>query len=210
MQTTASQLGTLVRARLGLQAGEGADRVQAEVTTELARVLDRLLDRAHLRARRDLEADRVGLALLDHDAGLRQPPGDRTAALDQLLAEWQAATSALLAEVGESRKRRARWATVTVNSLATSAILVLFSVSGGLTAGEVGLAAGAAAASQWVLTQALGKHNVDRLLAEMHADLHRRVAAQVATERRGLTAAVEAVRPSDEVVASLAANRGSR
>ena len=210
VQTTASQLGTLVRARLGLQDGGGADRVQAEVTTELARVLDRLLDRAHVRARRDLEADRVGLALLDHHPGLRQPPPDRTAALAELLTEWQAATTDLLAEVGESRKRRARWATVTVNSLATSAILVLFSVSGGLTAGEVGIAAGAAAASQWVLTQALGQHNVDRLLAEMHADLHRRVDALVAAERRGLTGAVEVARPGDEVVASLTASRKCR
>lgn len=207
VQTTASQLGTLVRSRLGLEAGDGADRIQVEVTTELVRVLDRLLARAHARARRDLEADRVGLALFDHDPRLREPPGGRIAVLERLVGDWQAATTALLAEVGEPRKRRARWATVTVNSLATSAILVLFSVSGGLTAGEVGIAAGAAAASQWVLTQALGKHNVDRLLAEMHTDLHRRVDVLVSAERRELTDAIESVRPSDELVASLAASR---
>ncbi|MFP4310936.1 MAG: dynamin family protein, partial [Nitriliruptoraceae bacterium] len=170
VHTTATQLGTLVRARLGLR-GEDADRIQVEVATELVRVLDRLLARAHAHARRDLEADRAGLALLESAPKLREPPGDRVTALEQLIAGWQAATSELLAEVGETRKRRARWATVTVNSLATSAILVLFSVSGGLTAGEVGIAAGAAAASQWVLTQALGKHNVERLLAQMHEDL---------------------------------------
>jgi hypothetical protein len=147
------------------------------------------------------------LALLDHTPRLREPPGDRTAVLERLVGDWQAATAALLMEVGEPRKRRARWATVTVNSLATSAILVLFSVSGGLTAGEVGIAAGAAAASQWVLTQALGKHNVDRLLAEMHADLHRRVTVLVRAERGALTGAIEAVRPRDELVASLAVSR---
>jgi hypothetical protein len=207
VQTTAAQLGTLVRSRLGLRAADDADRVQVEVTTELIRVLDRLLGRAHTRARRDLEADRVGLALLDHDPALREPTGDRAATLDRLVGDWQATTAALLEEVGAPRKRRAQWATVTVNSLATSAILVLFSVSGGLTAGEVGIAAGAAAASQWVLTQALGKHNVDRLLAEMHTDLQRRVALLVTAERRGLSSAIEAVRPGDDVVTALAEHR---
>ncbi|MFP4148906.1 MAG: dynamin family protein [Nitriliruptoraceae bacterium] len=209
IHTTATQLGTLVRARLGLR-GEDADRIQVEVATELVRVLDRLLARAHAHTRRDLEADRAGLALLEGAPRLREPPADRLATLEGLVAGWQAATSDLLAEVGETRKRRARWATVTVNSLATSAILVLFSVSGGLTAGEVGIAAGAAAASQWVLTQALGKHNVDRLLAQMHEDLNRRVAEVVASERQPFIDAIEQVRPCDEVVAALAGAREGR
>lgn len=210
VQTTATQLGVLVRERLGFSAGDRADRIQVEVATELVRVLDRLLDRAHTRTRRDLESDRAGRAVLDHAPALRAGGGDRQADLERLVADWQAATAALLAEVGEPRKRRARWATVTLNSLATSAILVLFSVSGGLTAGEVGIAAGAAAASQWILTQVLGKHNVELLLDEMRADLHRRVDVLVARERRPLTDAVDAVRPSDAVVAALARTRASR
>jgi hypothetical protein len=205
VQTTATQLGALVRDRLGLRPMDRADRIQAEVATELVRVLDRLLERAQARTRRDLEADRAGIALLDHEPGLRAAPTDRRVDLERLIADWQAATTALLEEVGEPRKRRAQRATLAINSLATSAILVLFSVSGGLTAGEVGIAAGAAATSQWVLTQVLGKHNVERLLAEMHADLHRRVAVRVDEERRALVDAIERLRPSDAVVAALAA-----
>jgi hypothetical protein len=210
MQTTATQLGALVRDRLGLRPTDRADRIQVEVATELVRVLDRLLDRAHTRTRRDLEADRAGLALLDHDPVLRRTPTDRRADLERLVADWQAATAALLEDVGEPRKRRAQRATLAINSLATSAILVLFSVSGGLTAGEVGIAAGAAATSQWVLTQALGKHNVERLLTEMHADLHRRVAARVELERQPLVDTIERLRPADTIVVALAARQGGR
>ncbi|MFU8839416.1 MAG: dynamin family protein [Nitriliruptoraceae bacterium] len=211
VQTSATQLGALVRDRLGLRPVDRADRIQAEVATELVRVLDRLLDRAHTRIRRDLEADRAGAALLDHEPGLRAAPAARRGDLERLVADWQVATTALLEEVGEPRKRQAQRATLAINSLATSAILVLFSVSGGLTAGEVGIAAGAAATSQWVLTQVLGRHNVERLLADMHADLQRRVADRVAEERRPLVEAIERLRPSDAVVAALAAPlRGRR
>ena len=203
VQTTATQLGGLVRDRLGLGATGRAGQVQAEVGDELVRILDRLLERATVTTRRDLEADRVGLELLEQHPRLRATPSDRRSALRAAIDAWQAATAALIDEVGTPRKVQARRATIALNSLATSAILVLFTVSGGLTAGEVGIAAGAAAASQWLLTKLLGEHNVRRLLEAMRADLQRRVALLAEAERRPFDDAIGSSRPPRAVVEAL-------
>jgi hypothetical protein len=203
VQTTATQLGGLVRDRLGLGAAGRAGQVQAEVGDELVRILDRLLERATVQTRRDLEADRVGVELLEAHPRLRVNPSDRRSALHATIDAWQAATTALIDEVGTPRKVQARRASIAINSLATSAILVLFTVSGGLTAGEVGIAAGAAATSQWLLTKLLGEHNVRRLLEEMRADLQRRVALLAAAERRPFDDAIGSSRPPAAAVEAL-------
>ncbi len=205
VQTTATQLGGLVRDRLGLGATGRAGQVQAEVGDELVRILDRLLERAAVATRRDLEADRIGLDLLEQHPMLRADPGDRRSTLQATIEAWQAATTALIDEVGTPRKVQARRATIALNSVATSAILVLFTVSGGLTAGEVGIAAGAAAASQWLLTKLLGEHNVRRLLEEMRADLHRRVALVAEAERRPFEEAIGSSRTPVEALEALRA-----
>jgi len=205
VQTTATQLGGLVRDRLGLGATGRAGQVQAEVGDELVRILDRLLERAAVATRRDLEADRIGLDLLEQHPMLRADPGDRRSTLQATIEAWQAATTALIDEVGTPRKVQARRATIALNSVATSAILVLFTVSGGLTAGEVGIAAGAAAASQWLSTKLLGEHNVRRLLEEMRADLHRRVALVAEAERRPFEEAIGSSRTPVEALEALRA-----
>ena len=203
VQTAATQLQTVVRERLGLDAPGRAREVQAEVGRELERIVDRLLEEATVATRRDLEADPAGRALLAHHPRLRTSTADRTEAVRAVIASWQSATAQLIEQVGGARKVRARRVTIAVNSLATSAILVLFALSGGLTAGEVGIAAGAAAASQWLLTRLLGEQNVRRLLAQMQRDLLARVDRLAAAERRPFDDAIGAASPPAAVVAEL-------
>lgn len=210
VQTAATQLGGMVRERLGMTAPGRAEQVQVEVGEELERIIDRLLEAATVATRRDLEADAAGRALLEHHPRLRASAADRRAAVREVIAAWQQATAALIEEVGGARKVRARRATIALNSLATSAILVLFALSGGLTAGEVGIAAGAAAASQWLLTRLLGDQNVRRLLAEMQEDLLTRVEGLAAAERRPFDDAIGAAAPPREVVAQVEQAAGGR
>ncbi len=210
VQTAATQLGGLVRERLGMTAPGRAEQVQVEVGEELERIVDRLLEAATVATRRDLEADPAGLELLTHHPRLRASSSDRSGAVRAAISAWQRATAELIEEVGGARKVRARRATVAINSLATSAILVLFALSGGLTAGEVGIAAGAAAASQWLLTRLLGEQNVRRLLSEMQTDLLARVERLAAAERRPFDDAIGAATPPAEAVAQLARAAGGR
>lgn len=210
VQTAATQLGGLVRERLGMTAPGRAEQVQVEVGDELERIVDRLLEAATVATRRDLEADPAGRALLEHHPRLRASASDRRATVRAAIAAWQHATGELIEEVGGARKVRARRATIAINSLATSAILVLFAVSGGLTAGEVGIAAGAAAASQWLLTRLLGEQNVRRLLTEMQADLLARAERLAAAERRPFDDAIGAAAPPAEAVAQVERAAGGR
>jgi energy-coupling factor transporter ATP-binding protein EcfA2 len=203
LQTTASQLGDVVRGRLG-RSRTTPQLAQEEVAGEVARTVTRLLDRTARAVRLELEAHPAGRDVLAVQPGLRSEDRDRTAAVRDAVLAWQAATAALVEEVGRPRQQRARRQTTAINALATTAILVLFTLSGGLTGGEVGIAAAAAAASQWLLLRVLGEHNVARLLTEMRADLTARVATLAREEQAPTAAAIAACRPPADHLARLA------
>lgn len=209
LQSTAEQLGTLLRGRLGRSATSTTQEVSAEIGSQLVETLERLLDDAGRRLRADLEADPAGRRLLDDTPALRtHDPAARHAAVRELVDDWQADLAELLSEVGGPRLSGARRASTAINAVATSAILVLFSLSGGLTGGEVGIAAGAAATSQYVLTRLLGERALRELLAQARARLHARVAEQVGRERAPFDTAVQAARPDPDAVATLTAASG--
>ena len=205
VQTTAGQLGDLVRARLGRPTRDDTRQVQVQVATELTRTVDRLLEGTARAVRRDLESDPVGADLLDRSPGLRRDDPDRERRVRQVVEGWETTVGERIEEVGGPRKTQARRTSTALNAVATSAILVLFTLSGGLTGGEVGIAAAAAAASQWLLVKMFGEHNVTRLLEDIRADLHERVAALTADEQAVVTGTIRAARPPDAVVAALQA-----
>jgi energy-coupling factor transporter ATP-binding protein EcfA2 len=194
LQTTASQLGDVVRSRLG-RSRTTPEVTQEEVAGEVARTVTRLLDRTARAVRLELETHPAGRNVLAAEPGLRDHVPDRAAAVRDTVLAWQAATAGLVEEVGRPRQQRARRQTTTINALATTAILVLFTLSGGLTGGEVGIAAAAAATSQWLLLRVLGEHNVTRLLDEMRADLTARVAELARAEQVPTLAAIAGCRP---------------
>ena len=205
VQTAAGRLGEAVRSRLGQPVADPG-QVQAEVGGEVTRLVGELLADAGRRARATLEADPAGRAVLDADPALRQPPEGRDEAVAALVDAWQRRIGDLVEEVGGPRKARARRLSTALNAAATSAILVLFSVSGGLTGGEVGIAAGAAAGSQWLLTKLFGEQEVRRLLSEAREDLLARVAGLAGDERARIADAVAALAPPAGPVATVRAH----
>jgi hypothetical protein len=210
VQSSAEQLGGVVRDRLGLRSRDHVRQVQGEIADELTRTVERLLEQAAARVRRDLESDPVGRDLLDRHPRLRATGTEREGAVRRTITEWQAHAATLVDEVGGRRKVRARRLTTALNATATTAILVLFTVSGGLTTGEVGIAAGAAAASQWLLTRLLGEQNVKRLLEEIQADLRERVERLAAAERLPVEDVIGAAAPPAAVVATVRDTAGRR
>lgn len=205
VQATALQVRDLVRSRLGVRGADDVRAVQVEVADELGDLLERLLAQAHARARQDLEADPVGRDLLDAHPGLRVTPDDREVRVQGAVDDWQAHVASLIAEVGGPRRAKARRLSTALNAVATSAILVAFSLTAGLTGGELGIAAAAAAANQWLLTRLLGEQNVRRLLDELHADLRRRCDELAAAEHDRFERAIAGDAPSAETVAALRA-----
>lgn len=205
IQTAIGQVGDIVRARLGRRPAADTRDVQVEVAGELTRIITQLLEHTARLVRRDLEADPAGLRLLDQHAELRQDDDDRETTVRRVVADWELAVSERIEHVGGPRMKQARRRSTALNAVATSAILVLFTLSGGLTGGEVGIAAVAAAGSQWLLVRMLGEKNVRMLIDEIGADLTRRVVELATVDRDRVDAAITSARPPDGVVDALRA-----
>jgi hypothetical protein len=203
VQTAAGQLGDLIRARLGGAGNEPTRQVQVEAVTEVTRLTTQLLEHAHRRARASMEADEIGAEVLDRSAALRAGAPDREARAREAVTAWEEEVARLIEEVGAPRKAQARRRTTILNAVATSAILVLFTMSGGLTGGEVGIAAGASATSQWLLIRMFGEQNLRDLLAAIRSDLHERVRVLADDERAPFVAAIAASAAPAEAVAAL-------
>jgi len=203
VQTAAGRLRDLVRGGLGMPATGDADAVRVEVATELTSGITRLVEQAHRGVRRDLEERPEGRALLELYPDLRREPPDPRTEVRHTVADWEEHVATLVATVGTPAKARAqRWSTA-LNAVATAGVLVLFALSGGLTGGELGIAAGAAAANQWLLTKLLGEQNLRKLLADVRTDLFVRVDEVTGSHRRRYEAAIADAGPPSSAVESL-------
>lgn len=203
LRSTTGAWTTLLRTRLGLPVQPRADEVTTEVTDALAGTVTVLLERVHEQVRADLEADPVGRRLLDTDPDLRRPRAELPDAAQALVTAWQQQLVASVAEVTAPRLGRARRLTTTVNAVAGSAMLVLFSLSGGLTGGEAGIAAAATATSQLLLQRLVGERALRRLQDDARLDLQRRVGVLAEQQRAGLLAAIDHAGPDPEAVTVL-------
>jgi hypothetical protein len=203
VQTAAGRLGDLVRRRLARTSAPDVEEVRVEVTSELTTTISLLLEQAHREVRRGLEERPDGRALLDLAPELRGEQPDPRPAVRAMVTGWEAHVTTLVSEVGTPGRVRAQRVSTGLNAVATSAILVLFTLSGGLTGGEVGIAAGAAAANQWLLTRLLGEQNLRRLMALVRDDLFDRVGTLADEERRRYDAAIAGASPPEEAVDAL-------
>lgn len=207
VQTAAQRVRGAVQELLGTTGSEPAEsprQVQSEVAGTLTATLERLLERGRSDARRRLEQDPVGRRLLDRDGRLRDDDvGARHDRVREAVDAWGEHVAELVATVGAERRVRARRWSTALNAVATSAILVVFTVSGGLTGGEVGIAALASAASQALLVRLFGEQNLRQLLADAHADLEDRLVQLIAADRADLDAAVADAAPDPRVVDAL-------
>lgn len=210
VQTTASQLATVLRAKLGQPTRDDTRQVQVEVADELTRTIVRLLEGAARAARNDLEAEPPGRDVLDRTPALRRDRDGRQTDVRRLVAGWEASVAEQVEQVGAPRKVQARRTSTAINAVATSAILVLFALSGGITGGEVGIAAAASGASQWLLLKLFGERNLRQLLEEIREDLLRRVDTLADEEAQRFTAAIADAAPSSAVVAALRTHAGPR
>jgi hypothetical protein len=212
IQTAATRMRGMVRQLLGSEDGptQSPRQVRAEVADTLSDTIGRLLERASWDARRRFEEDPVGRELLDRHPALRASDDDRTHRVRAAVDQWGEHVAELVATVGADRRVQARVWSTALNAVATSAILVVFTVSGGLTGGEVGIAALASAGSQALLVRLFGEQNLRKLLDDSRADLDRRLQELIAEDRAAHDAILDAAAPSPAAVAAVrtAAERG--
>jgi len=180
-----SEVGTRWQEFLGtgslLKAiGEGAERVRRWAGTvlgskrspvrlddgtrrEFAASVARRLDLAASRAAAAWELDPAGKILLGDGALWRRAP-EAAIRIEEAIEDWTAALVSLVAQQGADKRKRAQVSSLGINAVAVIALLAIFSHTGGLTGGEVGVAAGAAAAQQKLLEQVFGANAVRSLV----------------------------------------------
>ncbi|HSK24697.1 MAG TPA: dynamin family protein [Egicoccus sp.] len=212
IQTAATRVREMVRGMLGTtdEAATSPRQVRAEVADTLSDTIVRLLERAAWEARRRFEEDPVGRELLDRHPALRTEDGERTHRVRAEVDAWGEHIAELVATVGAQRRVQARVWSTALNAVATAAILVVFTVSGGLTGGELGIAALASAGSQALLVRLFGEQNLRTLLADARTDLERRLDGLIDADRARHDDALTASLPPADAVASVRAVAGRR
>ncbi|MFZ0493963.1 MAG: dynamin family protein, partial [Acidimicrobiia bacterium] len=153
--------------RLGNLGRVFADRpsqVDPDARRALATEVERHLDAAAARAATSWELDHAGKTLLEEGRLWRSTPGLERR-LEETMDEWVVDVGTLVSEQGSDRKRRAQIGSLGVNAAAVVAIVAIFSQTGGLTGGELGVAAGAAALQQKLLEQVFGTAEVRSMVS---------------------------------------------
>jgi energy-coupling factor transporter ATP-binding protein EcfA2 len=184
-RTLEQNVGRL-RDRLGaFFRGEPAPAVTVEAAIETglqAVIVDEAANAAEDADQR-WRTDPAGRQLLGTDDLSGTTPGfeDRTAAE---IRAWQEALMELIRTEGQGKRTQARWLSFGINGLGAALMIVVFSMTAGLTGLEVGVAGGTAVVGQRLLEAVFGEDAVRRMAEKAREDLHARCLRLLQDERQ--------------------------
>ncbi|NVM98574.1 dynamin family protein [Arthrobacter sp. SDTb3-6] len=121
-------------------------------------------------------ADPAGRALLGTDDLSGTTPGFPAEVAAEIRA-WQGDVLAMIRAEGAAKRSQARWLSFGVNGLGVVLMITVFSLTGGLTGAEIGIAGGTAVVGQKVLEAVFGEDAVRRLAHEARQSLETRCTA---------------------------------
>ncbi|MET4620589.1 energy-coupling factor transporter ATP-binding protein EcfA2 [Arthrobacter sp. 2762] len=152
--------------------GEPAPAVKVETAIETglqAVILDEAANAAENVDRR-WRSDTAGRQLLGAaDLSGTSPGFDAKAAAS--IRSWQEGLMELIRTQGQEKRTQARWLSFGVNGLGAALMVVVFSMTAGLTGLEIGIAGGTAVVGQKLLEAVFGEDAVRRLAQQARADL---------------------------------------
>ncbi|MDQ1621837.1 MAG: hypothetical protein QOH19_255 [Actinomycetota bacterium] len=97
---------------------------------------------------------------------------------------WQGSLMELIRTEGQGKRTQARWLSFGINGLGAALMIVVFSMTAGLTGLEVGVAGGTAAVGQRLLETVFGEDAVRRLARTAREDLHARCQSLLQAEQQ--------------------------
>jgi len=155
-----------------------------------------------------------GPALVTAHPELADPSPGSVDTVQRLVRDWQSDVLALVRAQSSNRRTTARVLSFGLNGVSVILMLLVFSHTGGLTGGEVGIAGGSAILSQRLLEAIFGDQAVRSLAAEARRKLMLRAQEMYAGEQARLHAAVSAVQvragQTGRIEAALAAVEAAR
>lgn len=137
--------------------GGRVERLEGEARSEIAIAIERRTALAASETASAWELDELGRILLEGNGVLWSASPETREEIERQIEIWVEQVRTLVEDQGSRRKTTARVASLGLNVVAVSLMLIVFSHTGGLTGGEVGIAAGAAAAQQTLLETVFGE-----------------------------------------------------
>jgi energy-coupling factor transporter ATP-binding protein EcfA2 len=155
--------------------GEPAPAVRVETAIETglqAVIIDEAANAADDADQR-WRSDPAGRQLLGNDdlSGTSAGFADRAAAE---IRAWQGSLMELIRTEGQGKRTHARWLSFGINGLGAALMIVVFSMTAGLTGLEIGVAGGTAVVGQRLLEAVFGEDAVRRLAQTAREDLNLR------------------------------------
>ena len=96
---------------------------------------------------------------------------------------------------GQGKRTQARWLSFGVNGLGAALMVVVFSMTAGLSGLEIGIAGGTAVVGQKLLEAVFGEDAVRRLAQQARQDLHTQCQRLLDEERLRFLTRLETVQP---------------
>ena len=137
-----------------------------------------------------------GPVLVSAHPELAKPDPESQGNVERLVRDWQGEVLDLVRAEGKDRRTTARVLSFGVNGVGVILMLLVFSQTGGVTGGEVGIAGGSAVLAQRILEAIFGDQAVRDLAAQARRKLMARTRELYSGEQARLQAAVTAVQVS--------------
>lgn len=175
-----------------------AQKVEDALETGIYAVVMDAAARASEGIRARWRATRAGRSLLQRlDAaptptGSASPAGaspeeEFSAAVAAEIRLWQASVLDMIREEGAGKRQRARFLSLSVNAVAVLMMVAAFSLTGGLTGVEVGIAGGSGVVGAKLLESIFGEDAVRRMATRARTDLLERMGALLREHGRPFT-----------------------
>ncbi|MCF3140983.1 dynamin family protein [Paenarthrobacter sp. AR 02] len=176
--------------------GEPAPAVKVETAIETglqAVILDEAANAAENVDRR-WRSDPAGRQLLGPDdlSGTSEGFDARSAAA---IRAWQEGLMEMIRTQGQGKRTQARWLSFGINGLGAALMVVVFSMTAGLTGLEIGIAGGTAVVGQKLLEAVFGEDAVRRLAQQATEDLHTQCQRLLDDEKQRFLGRLEAAHP---------------
>ncbi|MCT1601104.1 dynamin family protein [Kocuria sp. p3-SID1433] len=156
--------------------GKPAPEVQVEqaLETGLQAVIVEELAKAGEQSQRRWRADAAGRGLLDGD-DLGRLPDDVPERSAEVIRSWQSEIMALIQREGAGKRTQARLMSIGLNIVTVGLMVVVFSMSAGLTGAEVGIAGASGVVGTKLLEAVFGEDAVRRMAQQAREDLEHRM-----------------------------------
>lgn len=183
-----------------------AQKVEDALETGIYAVVMDAAARASEGTRARWRATRAGRSLLQRLDAAPAPTGSASsadappeeefsAAVAAEIRLWQASVLDMIREEGAGKRQRARFLSLSVNAVAVLMMVAAFSLTGGLTGVEVGIAGGSGVVGAKLLESIFGEDAVRRMATRARTDLFERMGALLREHGRPFTEVLAETEP---------------